>query len=230
MVALTTSLGVWQTRRGQFKAEQQAALDAAERAGPLSLEARDIAPASGQTAPLPIGRTLRLRGEFLSQATIYIDNRTLRGVAGFHVITPIRIEGSSKAVPVLRGWVARDLKDRSRLPSLPEPAGPVTVEGRAESGLARALELKASAMPGPGERLWQNFDAAHYRMWSGLDLLPMVVRQLEPVSAQDTLVREWRQVGADVDKHRGYAFQWFAMAGVSFLGLIYLVYRLLRRP
>jgi surfeit locus 1 family protein len=220
VVALTTSLGLWQVRRADEKAGLQARAEQARAAGPLDLGA----------GPLPAGlegRAVRLRGRYVPAGTIYIDNRTHRGVAGFHVLTPVRIDAAAQHVMVLRGWVPRDPRERMRLPAVPTPEGEVEITGLVEARLGRTLELRESAPPGPGERLWQNYDPERFRAWSGLPVLDAVVRQ-DPGGVDDGLVREWRMAGNDVDKHRGYAFQWFAMAAAALAVTLYLMVALIR--
>ena len=210
MVVLTVSLGNWQTRRAEEKASIQAAIDAAGRDAPLSVTA-DAADLSSLD-----GRRVRVRGSFVAERTVFIDNRTRKGVAGFHVVTPVRIEGSQRHVLVLRGWVARDARERARLPQVPTPQEPVEVDGLGQASIAQVLELREAPVPGPGDRLWQNVDFDRFRTWSGLELLPLMIR--ETGLRDDGLVREMPPAGDDVAKHRGYAFQWYAMA-VATIGL-----------
>jgi len=51
-------------------------------------------------------RELQARYAFLSGQEIFIDNRVYKTRAGYHVLTPFLIEGSSQHVLVNRGWVA----------------------------------------------------------------------------------------------------------------------------
>ena len=222
VTALTASLGGWQLRRAEEKTALQAQTDRAATAAPIALggvllEADAIA-----------GRAVSVRGRFVPAGTVFIDNRTHQGVAGFHVLTPVKIPESALHVLVLRGWVARDVRDRNRLPAVPTPAGDVDITGLAERSLARTMELQAPAPPGSEDRLWQNFDPAVYRRWSGLTLQPLVLRQSPTSAIDDGLVREWRTAGGDVDKHRAYALQWFAMSAAAAAVTLYLVYSLRR--
>ena len=149
-IALTVSLGNWQMGRAAYKAGLQAVRDAADQAGPRAL---GFAPA--ETA-LAAGDLALIRGRFVAEDTVLIDNRTHGGVAGVHVVTALRVEnpGSDKPgalIPVLRGWIARDPADRSRLPQPVTPAGVVEVTGRVESEIAKAMDLGADDAAGP---LW----------------------------------------------------------------------------
>lgn len=209
VVALTVSLGLWQTRRAQEKAQWQAQRDAALSAGPV------LMPGTLVDAGRLDGWRVTVRGRFLPQLTVFIDNRTYRGAAGFHVVTPVRIEGSDRGVLVLRGWIAQDAHDRNRLPQVLTPAGDVVLEGFAQTELPPSLELTRAPLPGPGERLWQNLSPQAFERWSGQPVQHLIVRQSPQSSLQDGLVRDWPVAGNDVDKHHGYAFQWFAMAAVT---------------
>ena len=59
---------------------------------------------------------------------------------------------------------------------------------------------------------------------TGLELQPFVLRQSSAVAYPDGLVREWRAAGGDVDKHHGYALQWFAMGAAAAAVTLYLIY------
>jgi surfeit locus 1 family protein len=221
VVALTVSLGNWQSRRAAEKDGLQRQHEARERESPLAM------PAQPADAAVLDGRRVVVRGRFVPQATVFIDNRTYKGVAGLHVVTPVKIEGSDLHVAVLRGWVARDARDRSVLPRVATPEASVELEGVAQARLDGALELRASAPPGPRDRVWQNFDLDRYAAWAGLAMQPLVVRQAARPPLDDALVRDWPLAGSGADKHRGYALQWYLMAAVT-AGL-WLYFVVLRR-
>ncbi len=208
VVATTASLGSWQLRRAEEKATLQARRDAALAVAPV-----DLAGAPADAAALD-GRRVEARGTFDAARTVFLDNRTHRGVAGFHVLAPMRLEGGERTVMVLRGWIARDAAERTRLPPLRTPDGPVRVEGVAIAELPQPVLLgEAGGAAEADGRILQRYDAIAYARWSGLAPMPVVVRQLSELP--DGLVRDWVVPGSGVDKHRGYAFQWFAMAAAT---------------
>ena len=50
---------------------------------------------------------------------------------------------------------------------------------------------------------------------SGLRLAPLSVQQADtPATAGDGLLRDWPRPAVDVQKHYGYAFQWFCLAAL----------------
>ncbi|RPH64061.1 MAG: SURF1 family protein [Burkholderiales bacterium] len=211
LVMTAVSLGNWQMRRADEKRVLQAQRDAADRDPPVHVPPVDADPATLD------GRRVVASGRFVPQWTVFVDNRTHKGIAGFHVLTPLKMTGSDRHLLILRGWIARDPRERSRLPELETPTGEVAVEGIAQRDLERALELGRSPTPGPQDRLWQNADLAAFAQWSGLAMQPLVVRQTAvsrrgAAEWNDGLVREWPDPGSGVDKHLGYAFQWYALA------------------
>lgn len=219
VIAVTVSLGNWQGRRAEEKLQMQRQDEAAELAAPVSLGPMPASPAQVDTL---LARRATVRGRFLPELAVYLDNRTYKGIAGFHVLTPLRIEGDGQGpaamhVLVLRGWVAGDPRERTAVPLVPTPAEPVEVTGLVERELPQALELQRSGPPGPQQRIWQNVTLAAYRSWSGLLLQPLVLREIGPARGQagpldDGLVRDRPRPGLDVGMHRGYEFQWYSLA------------------
>ena len=205
LIALTVSLGNWQMRRAAEKAQVQAQIDRALAAEPVAV---------GPTARLTeqsVGTRVAVTGRWLNEHTVFIDNRTWRGRAGFHVLTPIRIDRSDQFALVLRGWAASDPAQRSRLPVLPSGPDPVSLTAWVEADLAQTLQLARSPAPGPDDRLWQSASLARFATWSGLPIAPVLLRQTSG-QVDDGLVRDWPVPGAGVAKHHGYAAQWYALA------------------
>lgn len=209
LVAITaTSLGFWQLDRAAQKKALQAQLDLAAsreptRVGAVPLSTADI-------DGMPVAAT----GQWRPERTVFLDNRTHEGVAGFHVLTPLQVgalpDGTPMYVVVLRGFVARDIRDRAALPTLTEQSAPLTVTGQALAELPQTMLLGSDPDPGPRDRLWQRFTLERYRHWSGLAIQPFVIRQRN--DSGDGLLRDWVQPGLKVEMHYGYALQWFGMA------------------
>lgn len=220
-VVLTTSLGNWQTRRGDEKAARQAQWDEALARAPSPIETPEDA--SGIAANLP--QRVEMRGAFVPEATVYIDNRLVDGVAGFQVVTPVAVDDGLPWILVNRGWAPRDMADRTRLPAAPVPGAPLRVEGIAVRHLPRALDL--------GERggglggIWQNLDFDAYEQASGRKVARFVVQQTNDTG--DGLRRAWPRPDAGVDKHRGYAFQWYSLATLICVLTLYFGGKALRR-
>ncbi len=198
-VALTLWLGAWQSGRAEEKAARQAMLEARVREPVLAL-----AGPAGSAEPL-LFRRVRVSGAFLAREQIFVDNRMHGLAAGFHVITPLALEGSRAVVLVNRGWVARTA-DYPRPPEVPVPAGPVVVEGLATLPPARFLELAADTVTGS---VWQNLSIAAWSRRAGLEALPVVVNARPPAPGL-AAVEERPDTG--IAKHREYALTWYSLA------------------
>lgn len=211
LVALGLAAGRWQTGRAHEKEALSAKLAAGAAAAPLELGA---APARAGELEF---RRLRLSGEWLANWPLYLDNRPYQGRAGFYLLMPFRLAGSNMHVLVARGWLPRDSADRSKLPQVRTPAGTVTIEGTARLNPGHVMQLgEVKLAPGA---IVQNADAAAVGAATGLAFQPVV---LELSSADDAaLVRDWPAPSLGIDKHRGYAFQWYALAAMAFLFYVF---------
>jgi surfeit locus 1 family protein len=219
-VAVTARLTVWQLGRADQKLAMQAALDS--RSGLPPLAGADLAH-TADDAMTQHYRPVHLRGRWLAERSVYLDNRQMNGRVGFHVVTPLLLSGSADAVLVQRGWAPRDQLDRTRLPVVPTPAGEIDLEGRIAPPPARLYEFQVSA----AGAIRQNLDLDAFARETSLQLRPLSVLQTDSsATAGDGLLRQWPLPAVDVHKHYGYAFQWGAL-GALMTGL-YVWFQLIR--
>lgn len=216
-LTVTTALGRWQLGRAEHKQRLQA--DIEERARLPVLDAAGLT-APGEVEPL-LHRRLQARGHWLAERTVYLDNRQMNGRPGFFVVTPLRLDAGQGVLLVQRGWVPRNFEDRSRVPRVETPAGPVRVEGRVAETPSRLYELGA-AETGP---IRQNLDLARFRAETGLDLLAVTLLQTD--AGADGLARDWPPIDSGVDKHHGYAFQWFGLSAL--IAVLYVWFQIVKR-
>ncbi|MGZ5250849.1 MAG: SURF1 family protein [Caldimonas sp.] len=219
-VALAARLGLWQLDRAAQKVSLQASLEARVHEPVLAASAlaRHADQVPGQTF-----RRVRLAGTWSAGHTVFLDNRQMDGKVGFFVVTPLVLEATREAVLVERGWVARNFAERAALPPLATPPGRVEIEGTLAAAPSRMLELGAAAS-GP---IRQNVDPVSFAAEAGLDLLPfVVVEAATDANSRDGLERHWPPPATDVQKHYGYAFQWFAIGTV--IAFLYVWFRIVR--
>lgn len=201
--ALTLSAGNWQTGRAAEKLALQQRLDAFAR-GPAVVLAQD------RMEPTAVAdHRVSVRGRFVAGQTLYIDNRVYRGAPGYHVVTPLQIEGGDRHVLVNRGWIAAG-PDRGKLPPVVTSADLINVEGIAIVPLAHPYELAPDTNNGP---LRQNLVLERIAAEMKLAMQPVVV--LQTGAAPDGLARDWPKPDAGVNTHRAYALQWYVMAALS---------------
>ena len=213
----TLSLGQWQLNRA---AEKRAIQEQRDQQGERS--ALDNAAFMALSTPLEeLHRPVQLKGHWLADQTVFLDNRQMNARPGLYVITPLQIEGSPAVVLVQRGWIARNFEDRTQLPKVRTPTGTVVVEGRIAPPPSKLYE-----MGGPDSGvIRQNLDLSLFSAETGLPLLSMSIQQSG--AASDGLLREWPVVGTGVEKHYGYAFQWFALSAL--IALLYVWFQIVRR-
>lgn len=219
-IALAARLGLWQLDRAHQKIALQESLVARGREPVLDGAALARSPLAAQAQ---FHRRVGLRGRWIAERTIFLDNRQMDGKVGFYVVTPLALTPGSGVVLVQRGWAARDFTVRTALPPIATPEGVVAVEGIVAPAPSRLFEF-ADAASGP---IRQNLDIASFARETGLDLLPLsVVAEDVPGAPADGLLRHWPAPAADVQKHYGYAAQWFAIAiGIA---LLYVWHRFIR--
>jgi surfeit locus 1 family protein len=207
-VALTIALGNWQTRRAEEKLAAGRLLDEAARAPALRVPSERVDAAGFEH------HRVAARGTFIAGGTFFLDNKIVHGVAGYQVVTPLKLEGASMHVLVKRGWIAAG--ERSRLPDVPTPEGIQTIEGMAVVPSARFLELAPEAGTG---RLRENLVLAREEKRLGLSLQPFVIEQTS--GAPDGLLRAWERPDTGAERHRSYALQWYSFAALA--AILYVV-------
>jgi surfeit locus 1 family protein len=213
-VAVTVALGLWQLSRAAGKEALQAAIEVQRQLPPLDGAAL-LAEAT------PAHRRVLLRGTWLAQHTVFLDNRPMQSRSGFEVLTPLQLAGSASRSAKLRGTQPRCTSTALGLPAIDTPTGEVTVSGRIVLTPSRIYEF-AGAEGGP---IRQNLDTRRYAAETHLPLLNVVVLQTDPASAG--LLRDWPEPNAGVAKHYGYAFQWFGLAAL--IALLYVWFQIVRR-
>lgn len=212
-------LGQWQLNRAALKVSFQEAASQAQQAAasPINSVADLISAAA-------IYKRVLVEGSYDPTRQFLWDNRTRNGIAGFEVISPVRM-ASGEWVLINRGWVAPGAS-RSQLPDIQLPVDaieqPVSIEGllsRPSKGFSSGDAVETSdGWP----RILQFFDYESLSDILGGPVLPVVV-QVQSVNGTgadvtvyqarpEWLEANWEPAASGPAKHYSYAFQWFAMA------------------
>lgn len=219
LVLLGVVLAQWQTRRAAEKQQ----ID-------MQLTARASAPVAALSATLLDAdafeyRRVSVRGQFVSDWPVYLDNRPQDGRPGFYVVMPFRIAGSTMHVLVERGWIGLNKADRAAMLPFETPTGEVEINGTVRRHAGRVMQLGSAAALKPGALL-QNLDISDFSTASGLAMQPVLIEQAStPGAVTDGLVRDWPKPSSGIDMHRGYAFQWYALAVMAFLFFVVTGFR-----
>ena len=240
MLALTVSLGRWQLDRAAQKEALAARIEAQQAHPPLDLAGLQAV----EDIRTEMDRLVRLRGLWVPTQTVYLDNRQMHGRPGFYVLTPFALEGTELTLMVQRGWVPRNFVDRTQLPEVQTPAGLVEISARVAPPPAQLFQLgkeeaaapqpqqpsatgseSAAAAPAPGaSRIRQNLDLHAFRTETGLPLrVDLSLLQIGPAS--EGLARDWPAPALGIEKHYGYAFQWFGLA--TLVTLLYVWFQII---
>lgn len=211
LILLGLQLARWQTHRAEEKQQAEQAMRQAEQLPPLDWTAENQPPPAAF-------RQLHLRGEFLPQWVLYLDNRPLQGVAGRYLVMPFRLQGSQQIVLVARGWLPRDPADRLKLPDTPTPAGLIELQGSVRPQFDRVMQLGKEGGLKPGSLL-QNLDPAQFRHDSGFRTAGFVL--LQTSASADGLQRQWPSPSAGIERHRMYALNWYALSLMAFCYFIF---------
>lgn len=217
-MVLTGAMGRWQlSRAAEKRMLQEAWLTAAQQA---DAGAAALAEAARQEPGDWLYRHVRLRGRWLAECTVYLDNRSMDGRSGFYVLTPLQLEAGQGTALVLRGWAPRDFQERSRLPQVDTPPTQVQLRGQLMTHIPRVYELGQDSA-GP---IRQNLDVQAFASELGLALYPLVVQQVGPAS--EGLQRHWPEPASGQERHQGYALQWFGLCAL--MGVLFIWFQMVR--
>lgn len=226
LVALGIALGNWQMRRADEKLAIAARIAERASAAPLTfggVQGPDRVDSGVHPTEIEY-RRVRISGEWVSDWPLFLDNRPQDGRAGFYLAMPFKIAGSGTHVMVLRGWLPRDPQEYTRLPTFATPGGVTTIEGVVTTSAGSVMQLGTPGTLKPGA-IVQNLGLDEVARASGLRLAPFFVQQTGQGAPGETLVRDWPQAASGVDKHHGYAFQWYALAAMAVLFFVITGFR-----
>jgi surfeit locus 1 family protein len=172
-------------------------------------------------------RPMRLHGRYVPESQVLLDNMTSRGVAGYQVLTPLRIPGD-RLVLVNRGWLPAS-PDRSVLPDVAiEATADVVVTGRIDHLPRAALDLGQSAIEHGAPVTALSFpDFAVIEAALGKQVHPFQLL-LDP-AAPEGYVRDWAPPADRADRNIAYAVQWFGLAVLAVVLAIGVALRRFRR-
>jgi len=205
LLGLLVFLGLWQLGRGAEKQRMMDEFALRTKDSPLLVDAKQQSAAGLQF------RSVMGEGRYDVAHQYLLDNRTYRGRAGYHVLTPLRLSKETGVI-VNRGWVAGGER-REQLPEVAAPEGKTVVRGMVAIPSQNAFLVGAAGYESSGDwpRVVQRVELASMERQLSYSLLPYVI-QLD-ATEPDGFVREWQPyVGIEPERHRAYAFQWFSLA------------------
>ena len=208
-IAFLVSLGLWQLERADQKRTIEAAILNANT-GPVELIA------NGRELLDKEYYDVRLQGNYLSDKQFIYDNQIVDQVSGYYVLTPFILTDQLGVILVNRGFIPWN-GQRERLADIAVDSGSREIKVQVSSPIKR-MELKATDVSRQFPVLIQAVDFDVLEEVSKLKFVK-VVGLLDP-SSSDGYVRKWEPYTGSIEKHIGYAIQWFLMALVlAIIGL-----------
>ena len=154
---------------------------------------------------------IEVSGHYDSSRHFLLDNQILRGRGGVHVFTPFYTIGGS-AILVNRGWLPL-ASDRTIRPEVPTPQHQIVLKG-----MLNTIPVPGRVL-GPADQLVKDQWPQLITYLNLADISGSLERPLENWILQLSKSephgfdgRDWKPVFLSSSRHRGYAFQWFALA------------------
>lgn len=201
LLPIMMSLGFWQLERAEQKRQLAEQFDQRAAAEPVAVE---------NWFDSLAGDFIRvtLKGRFIADKTILLDNQIRYTTFGFDVIQPFELSSGKGIVLVNRGWISAD-PTRKKLPEIPAITEEATLNGYIyQPSLNRMIDGVIEEIKWP--LLIQQVELPRLQTLFERPLASFVVR-LEG-EQQAALANDWPVTSVKPSKHTAYAVQWFALS------------------
>ena len=199
------SLGLWQLDRADEKRLIEDNVNAAAVKSPLDLNEEYKGDLKSE-----VYRQVIVEGRFDDSRQYLWDNKTHDGRPGFHVLTPLLIRDMNVAVMVNRGWVPM-LGRRDVLPEVTVARGVKSIQGVIKdpsNAIQLAESVRTNVVRFPS--IIQSFDTDVFSSELNVPVLPIMIELAK--NNENGYVRNWKPYFGNIERHNGYALQWFLMA------------------
>ena len=207
MIAFLVSLGFWQLDRADQKRNIESSIQKANN-GVIELVVNENDLLNKEYFEV------RLQGSYVNDKQFIYDNQIVGQVSGYYVLTPFVLSGQSNAVMVNRGFIPWQGR-RDKLADIAVDSASREIKVQVSKPIKR-MELKSSNINNQFPVLIQAIDFDVIEEISNISFVD-VIGLLDSSSANGFL-RKWEPYTGSIERHIGYAIQWFLMALV--LGII----------
>ena len=205
LATLFASLGTWQTKRAAEKLETEQLHKAA-----TNVDLQSALETGQRFAHIDID------GHFDPERHILLDNQIWKGRAGVHVFTPF-YTNDGIAILVNRGWLPLPA-DRLTMPEIPTPQHQTVLSGNLNilPVPGRTMGQADKLDPDKWPQLVTYLNRADIAESLGSPIEDWII-QLSPTEENGFEGRDWKPVFLSSKRHKGYAFQWFALTAACFV-------------
>ena len=221
VMAICIKLGLWQYNKAQLKLALQQKIEQGLAVQPVGLPdvIKDVEDWRF--------KRVKFEGVYVPKHQILLDNRVNDNVVGYHVLTPMKVEGSLAYVLVNRGWIEGNLN--REVPIVDTPVGKQMLQGDIDFPLKKVFTLEVPTVKNtPWQIVWQHLDMQRYKDAVPFEIKPYIVR-LEANSGGGGFNRNWPIPKDRITVHLGYAYQWFGFALTFFVIYIVLNFKKVNR-
>lgn len=215
-VVVMVNLGFWQLRRLEERRDANARVVERSLSPPV-----DVAELAGSLVDDVEFRRVSATGTFDASHEVLVGYRTSRGLPGYHVVTPLLLEGGD-AVLVNRGFVPLSLAEEWPVDDAAPPAGEIEVTGL----LRRSFDARSDrveADPAASTPVLNNVDVHAIDAFVPQSLLPVHIELQRPRPAGFPEPLPPLDLGEG--SHLSYAVQWFLFSTVAAGGWVVLLRR-----
>ena len=160
-------------------------------------------------------------GEYDHDRQVVLRNQDWQGRLGVHLLTPLIIQGSDRAIMVNRGWIPYEDFEAGKLSQFDEN-GLVEVNGVIRRSQTKPLiGGRADQIPAEGEpplQAWNWINVGGIAGQLPYELLPVYLQGSPEPSRDQMPYRTQLELDLSEGSHLGYAFQWFTFALILAIG------------
>ncbi|WP_261824791.1 SURF1 family protein [Vibrio neonatus] len=213
-------LGFWQLSRGEEKQQLEQQLLDRQQMSPLSVEQLSAMDAGLNVTGFPLQIDVKPQALPL----VYLDNVTHDSKVGYRVLQPMAVflQREKYLLLVELGFVVASMT-RDELPKVAPIGQAQRFTGKVYQKSTNPLSSDVMLENMPAGMRIQNLNLRELAIALDAPLLPFVFQP--EVIANSDLPMLWSPYPMTSQKHFGYAFQWFGMAGVYALLVILFVLR-----
>lgn len=210
-VCLFYVLGVWQLHRYHFKKTLLADFQQRLVTAPIPFEKLSGDMDSWQF------QNVTVRGHYVNESTMLLQNQFNQNHIGFDVITPFQIANEKKLLLIDRGWVEQS--QGGTLPKIDAIQGEQQITGYIKIYNEHQFTLGKNILyPSQIPLVMQKVDTNELTQITHQNYFPFVLRL--NAAEKNGYKRDWPITTVMPERHMGYAVQWFAMAIVLIIAFL----------
>jgi surfeit locus 1 family protein len=168
-------------------------------------------------------RQVIVEGEYDHSQEVALRNQAWNDQIGVHLLTPLKIAGSDRAVLVDRGWVPVQDFSSHDWSHYPEP-GMLRVKGVIRASSSKPDFGKRNDPPGRLD-IWNFSNVERIDEQVSYPLLPIYIQQAQDPAWSGLPYRSQPDLDLTEGPHFGYAIQWFTFAAILGLGYPFFIRR-----